>query len=302
MAIKNVVFDFDGTCTQIPVIFESYLKRYLRELNSRVMINGFTLEGKRVTDEEWKDAQEFVRENSPKAGWTLNNTSAAPAAADPYILAFESTRLILRTRREGRGEAENLPFELHGVSNEANEAPWRVEAREIFETLLKKGINVYFISNTGSTTVTKRLLELLEVEKLPPRLIVESGASKFRISELPLTPQGLSWKLPDDVIGKFENLPVVHKRTANGRPVHLRRAEYFRAICKVLNNDLERLKETVFCGDIWEMDLAMPDALGGNIHLIKRASPFDTYPYEMEAVTESKGKISEDLTGVLEWF
>jgi FMN phosphatase YigB (HAD superfamily) len=302
MAIKNVVFDFDGTCTQIPVIHEKFLEKYLTELNKRIFPqNNFSHENWKnpVTSEEWLEAQKSVRESSPKAGWTLATTPAAPAAADPYILAFESAKLILRNRRNGKGEVE-IPFELHVNASDANEAPWRTEAKEVIETLLKKNINVYFISNSSSGKITQRLKELLQADKLPPNLKVQSDAMKFRITELPIIDKKLT--IPPAVTAAFEALPPVHELSAEGRPVYLRRGEYFRAICAVLNNNPGAISDTVFCGDIWEMDHAMPGKLGGKIHLIKRASPFDTCQFELDAVKAANGKISEDLKGLLEWF
>ncbi|MEO6733626.1 MAG: HAD family hydrolase [Ferruginibacter sp.] len=298
MKIKNVVFDFDGTCTQIPVIHEQFLKRFHEELNKHIFaLNTYTLEPNPnpVSLQEWEDAKDIVRKNSPKAGWTLAVTSAAPAAADPYILAHEAAKFILRNRRKGKAEVD-LPFELHSISSAAHEAPWRNEAKEVIETLLNKKINVYFISNSGSAKITKLLKELLGKDELPPNLKVQSDANKFRISELPLADQQFS--LPANAIASYEALPVLHNVNACGRPVFLRRGEYFRSICAVLQNDIDQIKETVFCGDIWEMDLAMPHALGGKIHLVKRASPFDTYEYELKAVMASGGQFSDDLNAL----
>src|SRR5437588_6208155 len=87
--LAHIVLDFDGTCTQIPPIFEAYLDLYRKGLNWF---------GLNVTIWEWRDAQEIVRQHSPKAGWTLAGCPSAPAAADPYILADEAARLILRQR------------------------------------------------------------------------------------------------------------------------------------------------------------------------------------------------------------
>jgi phosphoglycolate phosphatase-like HAD superfamily hydrolase len=303
MAIKNVVFDYDGTCTQIPLIYDKFLERYLEELNKRLFpSNLFTADALRnpISKMEWEDAQKVVRKKSPYAGWTLETTSAAPAAADPYILAFESARLVLRNRRNGHGEVA-IPFEIHRDSNDAHEAPWRKEARNVLEKLLKKGLNVYFISNSSSTKITGRLKELLKVDELPATLKVQSDAAKFRISELPIASNPRS-SLSQKAIATFKKLPAVDTSTADGRPVYLRRGNYFAAICAALRNDASSLEDTVFCGDIWEMDLAMPYALGGKIHLIKRAAPFDTYSYEVDAVKASKGKISDNLNGLLEWF
>lgn len=290
MAINNIVLDFDGTCTQIPVIYEGYLTQYLAELNKRVFSQ------KPVTADEWRDAQQLVSNNSPKAPWTIGFSPSAPAAADPYIMAYESAKYIIRQRIPVG--IKDPPFEAHRDADEANPAPWRMEAREIIEELLKKNINVYFISNSSSKKITQRLLELLELSTLPKGIKVESDAAKFYISEL-------MWDtaLPNETKLHFENLPATVVTSDIGRPVHLRRGFYFEAICKVFNNNLDDLGSTVFCGDIWEMDLAMPYALGANIHLIDRSAPFNTYEFEYNALVNSgdRAKKSEDLKGLLNW-
>ena len=72
----------------------------------------------------------------------------------------------------------------------------------------------------------------------------------------------------------------------------------------MLNGDIGLITSTVFCGDIWEMDLAMPYALGACVHLIDRAAPFDTYEFEMNAAAAggARAKTSGDLTGLLAWL
>src|SRR5258705_6469941 len=87
--ITDVVLDFDGTCTQIPAIFDDYLEQYRLK---------FTESVGPLAKKEWNEAQAMVRKNSPKAGWMVAGCPAAPAAADPYILADESAKFVLRRR------------------------------------------------------------------------------------------------------------------------------------------------------------------------------------------------------------
>src|SRR6266478_85915 len=87
--LAHIVLDFDGTCTQIPPIFEAYLDLYCKGLNES---------GLNVTLSECRDAQAIVRQHSQKAGWTLAGCLSAPAAGDPYVLAEEPARLLLRRR------------------------------------------------------------------------------------------------------------------------------------------------------------------------------------------------------------
>lgn len=290
-SIQNIVLDFDGTCTQIQVIHRAYLDRYLEELKARVAFK------EPISRQDWQEAQDHVRANSPITGWTIATTPAAPAAADPYILAAESAKLLMRRQKI----TTDPPFEAHSVSSEAHEAPWRPEAKEVFLSLLNMKINILFISNTSSTKIEKRLLELLSVAELPAGMDVQSGANKFRICE-PTLQQADEQPLPAKVRETFEKLSATHPVLVGGRPVYLRRAMYFDAIHKALKGDLSKLPVTLFCGDIWEMDLAMPETLGAQVHLIERAAPYLTYDYEREAVRSAKGRTSSDLKGLYDWF
>src|SRR5258705_4537690 len=98
--LAHIILDFDGTCTQIPPIFEAYLDLYRK---------GLIEAGLNVTIWEWRDALAIVQQHSPKAGWTLAGCPSAPAAGDPYILADEAARLILRRR----GAAKPGPPTVH---------------------------------------------------------------------------------------------------------------------------------------------------------------------------------------------
>lgn len=304
MKIENVVLDFDGTCTQIPVIYKAYTSQYLDELN-KLLTGVLQRTGagtfQPFTEMEWEQAQRVVRERSPFAGWTLAVTSAAPAAADPYILAYESAKFILRNRKFGDLEP---PSDAHKNASNAQEAPWRPEARAVFEKLLGKGIRLFFISNSSSTTVTRRLKELFAADSLPAGIRVQSDAAKFRISELPLHQPDSGSAVAAGDLARFKTLPAVHPVSADDRPVYIRRGSYFSAICATVGGDGSSMAKTVFCGDIWEMDLAMPYALGANVHLIDRAEPFSTYPYERQALETcgARGRGSVDLNGLLDWL
>jgi hypothetical protein len=289
MNINSIVMDFDGTCTQIPLIYEAFLEQYLQGLNETVFVKS------PVTKDEWDNVEKLVRSHSPEAAWTITTTPSAPAAADPYILSLECAKYLLRSK--------NLPMDIPGTvyGNAATNhpAPWREEAKEVFNELLRHDINIIIMSNTSSVTITKRLQELFSSEDLPKGVSVKSGAQKYCIAEL-------DWdsSIPKDTRKKFHSLPVVDSHPSIDRPVYIRRGMYFESICNAFNNDLKDLDKMVFCGDIWEMDLAMPYALGAKIHLIERAEPFPTYDFERKATLHDmkRGKISDDLSGLLEWI
>jgi hypothetical protein len=285
--ITNVVLDFDGTCTQIPPIFETYLDRYWQ---------GLVKAGFDVSQADWRDSQAVVRQHSPGAGWMLAGCPAAPAAADPYILADEAAKLILRTRKDAR-PLPNINAEAYAAAA----APWRDEALETFKLLIERGVHIYFVSNSSSTFITGRIAQLVGTRKhLLSNISVQSDAGKFRICELSWPDHGA---VSEQSATKFATLPAADEGLLK-RPIYLRRGSYFEAINRVLAGDMGLLSNTLFCGDIWEMDLAMPFALGARVHLLDRAVPFSTYPYELQAIEACgrAGKRSSDLSGLLRWF
>lgn len=302
--IIKVILDFDGTCTQIPVVFEEYFHRFYRgfadyidKSRSEGLIRGGPL-----TEAEWQEVQDAVRRHSPNAGWTLGGAPAAPAAADPYILADESAKLVLRRRGM---KSPSLPHTINKEAYWACAAPWRPEALDTFTQLVAEGIAIHIVSNSSTEFIKGRLDELLASRpNLLRHVKVQSDAGKFRIGELTWDD---SSRLSDEARARFALLPAVAEKTSTGepwRPVYLRRGAYFDAINTVLAGNLEELENTVFCGDIWEMDLAMPFSLGALVHLVERAVPFSTYSYERQALNDcrDRGKVSKDLTGLLAWL
>jgi hypothetical protein len=290
--LAHVILDFDGTCTQIPPIFEAYLDLYLKGLNES---------GLNVTPSEWRNAQAIVRQHSPKAGWTVAGCPSAPAAADPYILADEAIRLILRRR----GAATPVPSTVHAKAYVTTLAPWRAEARDTFSRLVEHGVQLHFVSNSSTAFISGRLKDLFgESGPVTAKISVQSDAGKFRICELSWDDQAA---VPADAKKRFQALPVAYGENPPAeteRPIYLRRGAYFEAITRGLAGDFDALTNTVFCGDIWEMDLAMPHALGAKVHLLDRTAPFETYAYERQALQGygDRGGTSADLSGLLDWL
>src|SRR5207247_7112103 len=159
--------DVAGYCTLSPLIFEAYLDDYRKGLNEA---------GLSVTTSEWQDAQAMVRQHSAEAGWTLAGCPSAPAAADPYVLADEAARLILRRR----GATSPVPPTVHAHAYELALAPWREEALETFSRLVEHGVQLHFVSNSSTTFITRRLRDLFgDDNPVAAKISVQSGAGKF---------------------------------------------------------------------------------------------------------------------------
>lgn len=271
--IRYVILDFDGTCTQVDRVQERFLVAYGKAIHA--------------DDKAWDKALATVRKAAPHAGWTLaNSPSTAPAGADPFILAGEASALLARAR------GGNAPDVFKAVYNSCV-APFRAEVIDVLDALTKK-VKVAFISNSGEVDIGNRLTDLLPA-KLRAKIHVSGGAQKFLVKE-PL----LDSKLTATERARFEQLDAGLRVDGLQRPIYLRRGSYFEAMCDVYNRFgdadkpiVNKLEETLVCGDIYELDLAMPAALGAQVHLIERAEPFPLYEYERARM--GKGQISATL-------
>ncbi len=291
-AIKHIILDFDGTCTQIPIIYQAFLDQYLKELNMP-----------QISVLDWQNAQALVRQHSPIAGWSMSTTPSpvvpppsAPAAADPYILSGEATKYLIKTKNI----KTPVPSSAFLNASTDNPAPWREETLDVLKTMLKHDVSVHFVSNSGTQMITQRLQDLWGGAQLPATINVHGGASKFNISEPDWTDID-SW--PAWIRDLYKAVPAAETSVNIGRPIYLRRGSFISIIAALFKDEPRNmLASTVFCGDIWELDLGLPAALGANIHLIERAYPFGTYDYERKLTKAKNGKISADLNGLKEWL
>src|SRR5262249_3823202 len=142
--------------------------------------------------------------------------------------------------------------------------------------------------------VKHRLDDLLRsAPSVREKVQVVGDAQKFALQELPFDSA-----IPQERQRAFLELPAAIP--GPDRPVYLRRGRYFDALCRAVGDDA--FEDTLVCGDIWELDLAMPAQLGCSVHLITRQAPFCTYDYESQAVTAlgKRGGIGDELSSLLE--
>jgi FMN phosphatase YigB (HAD superfamily) len=281
MPIRQVILDFDGTCTLVEHIQRAFLERY-REL--------VAAEWSEAAAAQWDENLDAVRAASPTAGWMLAGTPAAPAAADPYILAGEV--VALTGRRLGERPPAAAPTWYARAYHE-NPAAWRPEVVELLGTLVEHGCAVAFVSNSDRKKVAERVGELRLAPAVAEKVQVHGNAAKFSIQEL--------WwdRQPPPLAARFQALPATAPSSLD-RPLYLRRGAYFHALATVWERNGTAPEETLVVGDVWEMDLAMPAALGCQGMLVRRPEPYPPYAYELEAAERAGAVVVDDLTGVLE--
>lgn len=265
MSLRHVVFDFDGTCTRVEDVAKAYEER---------CIEIFTKEVAPDSEPALRKALDRVRAASPGAGWMLGGAPAAPAAADPYIMFGEAMRIVQRELHIPRAK---IPDTIHARANDECEAPWRAEVGAVLAAFHAKDITIHFVSNSSTKKIEGRLDALLGADTaLRKSIRVLGDAGKFVIREIEdesVTRSMVTW---------FQSL-APSAGLVEGRPLYLRRGGYFEALCKVWNQE-NHAAQTLVCGDIFELDLAMPIALGAQVHMVRREEPYPTYAYEIDAV------------------
>jgi phosphoglycolate phosphatase-like HAD superfamily hydrolase len=210
----------------------------------------------------------------------------APATADPYLLAnFVARRLcdrlgVMTDKAERAALLDTLYREAYAQVGMA----FKPEAKEVLEALLETGLPVHVVTNAHTATVEAKLTKLAPRGR--ERLRVSGDARKFLIE--PATTEDAA----------FAAVPETMQVEALVRPVHLRRGRYYDALRRIWNDTDTSPETTLVAGDIYELDLAMPAALGASVQLVARTN---TLEYERRAIAAlgSRGGMDPSLRAIL---
>ena len=268
---RLIILDFDGTFTNVDEEAIPFLAEYRR---------GFeTLIGQPV-DEVWAAAQATVQKDPDAHGFSFEGRIVAPSHADPYILATSVAHLVLAEL----GIEDRAPG-LEGLFKSAYAASatvFRPDAGDVLDALLARGGPMYVVSNSHTESVRTKLTRLRPnvLETLP----VIGNARKFFLVA------------PDPPDARFEAVPEAMDVEHLARPVYLRRGLYYEQLRRIWQETGVEPNQTLVCGDIFELDLALPAALGATVCLVGRER---TPRWEREAVEKVGGRFTTALSGVL---
>ena len=284
-SFRYVLLDFDGTLTAPEHVTDAFLAEYRAEFLAGVGEGHAALYDRTLA---------AVRAASPQLGWTLDSYEACPIAADPYILASAVATRVLASIDQGDA-LRALPNDLYARLYTKHRAPFRPEVPDALAALHATGATLAVVSNASTGKIEARLDELLGDTALRRAIGVIGGARKFSVREATTTTPARA---------AFEALPDTTPRAtwgALGRPTWLRRGAFFDALAAVWGADAGAPAATIFCGDIWELDLVLPAALGCAVHLVERAAPLATHDEERHAAaTTPDAGFSRDLWGLVE--
>jgi FMN phosphatase YigB (HAD superfamily) len=278
MHIDCVVLDLDGTFTNLvdeAPAFQAAFPRLVADLIGKDLGSA------------WAEAERQVHALSPELGWTVEGHVVAPADADPYILASCAAQLLFDRFLLLADPAlrSDVTTALYRRAYQHTGAAFRPDAKVVLEALLERVPHVRFVTNAAEDAAQRKLTSLAPrgLEKLGLR----GDARKFLIGPA---------STPD---ARFDAIAKSKPIAGLARPLLLERGRYFDALAAIWRETGSGPETTLVCGDIYELDLALPAELGAQVHFIQRDRTFD---YELDAIRAlgPRGGASTTLTPLLD--
>ncbi len=276
----TIVLDFDGTLTDADAHAPAFHEASGQELARRLEWDDSTLR------REWQRARAVVTGLPPSAAWIVDGLGVCPATADPYLIANSVTQLLLSEHRPGLTGAALTAgvFEVHRAAYQRVPPPFRPEARSVLEELCASGYHMRVVTNSHTQAVAGMLDSLSFTGRT--QVLVRGDAGKFAVCESAAADT------------RFESLPRAVEWPGVARPIHLRRGRYFDLLSATWEETGTDPGSTLVVGDVFELDLAMPAALGAHVHLVTRAG---TPTHDQRLVRNlARGDADARLTAVLE--
>lgn len=266
-----LILDFDGTFTDVDEEAAPFLEGYragLAELAGRPI------------DDAWERALGTVQRDPDAHGFAYEDKIVAPSHADPYILATSVARLVIEELDD-----PSLHEGLEGLFRRCyaqSATAFRPDAGEVLDAVLATGRPVWVVSNSHTENVVAKL------EQLRPaalrEITVVGDARKFHLVE------------PEPSDPRFDAVPPEIDVEGLGRPLYLRRGLYYERLREIWTETGIGPERTMVCGDIFELDLALPATLGARVHLVGRDR---TPSWERELAARMGGSFSTELRGLL---
>ncbi len=270
-----LVLDFDGTMTDAEAEGAPFREGYLEDL---VVLTGLS------RDEIFALAEEFealIAGNPDKHGWVFRGQIVAPATVDPYLRIMPVARMIFdRTGTFASDEDRNRLLDgiLYKYNYRKTKIAFHPEAEEVLRSLA--GTNTYVITNSDTVPVQNKIRSLADGTDDLDWLIerVYGNAKKYVVDPT------------------FEGVEETLRIDGLNRPVLLRRRLYYETIKQLLDEQGLAWSDLVVVGDIFELDLAMPLALGARVGLVSNQF---TPPYEKTFLSNHpRGRLISSLTEI----
>ena len=246
---RLIVLDFDGTLTDAEREGAPFRDGYLEDV---------AILAARPVAEIRELAARFeaeVAEHLGRYGWLYEGNIVAPASVDPYLRAMPVTRLILDEFGVFRDENERNRI-LEGILYKYNYAKTDIVFRDGAEATLQalRAHDTWVVSNSHTDPIRNKIAILgkkpdgsCSLDWLLDRVL--GSAKKYVIDDtLEAVPRSMS-------------LPGLE------RPVLLRRGPYYGVLERLRQQAGVGWEDVVVVGDIFELDLCLPFAMGAEVAL-----------------------------------
>jgi phosphoglycolate phosphatase-like HAD superfamily hydrolase len=271
-----LVLDFDGTMTDAEAEGRPFRDGYLEDLCALVGRPAGDAEVLALADEV--EAELWRAPEAHPFLWA--GRAVAPATVDPYLRMVPIANRILDRfdalpRPVDRGRLLSTVLYKYNYAKTLGHPVFRAGAGEVLRGLA--GAEVWIVTNSDSHAVAAKLAAL---DRQAPGVAwltsrVRGQARKFDIDD--------GWT------GAPETLAVA----GLARPVLLRRRNYHAILRAILDAAGAEFADLVVIGDIFELDLAMPLALGARVGLVA-SSRMPAYEHAF-VTAQPRGRVIDDL-------
>ncbi len=273
MGIELVVLDFDGTVTEVDKEATSAVDGWRTDIGNELELSTSEIE------KEWLGAQIRIEAEPAKYGWVMGNKIVAPAYADPLVMARTISELLFDQFGVylDRPERENILQNRFFKDNYAKTGTvFKNGANHFLKEVCNK-FDVCIVTNSGTGSVVKKIAQL---PTKYPTIPIHGDAKKYILD--------LEWK----------EVPESVERAGYGRSLFLQRRMYAVVLSGLMADRELKPEQVAVVGDIYELDLLLPEHQGMQIVLTPRES---TPAFEVEAVrTCPRGYAARNLPEVLE--
>ncbi len=275
MTTKLLILDFDGTFTDAHEEAKPFIDAFRADF--------FDVLGRDVPL-AWEREEAEVLANPTRYGWRNAGVITAPAGADPYLTASCVAQGLcelfgILKNEETRSEILQTLYKKNYPLTAS--AP-RPDAKRVLEDVLARDLAVAVVTNSRTDAVTGKIAQLQA--RGADTLCIIGEAKKFVIDT-------------ESRDSTFDALSDMTLPGLDTRPVMIKRGHYYDVLCALWKDTGTTAEETLVCGDIFELDLALPLALGAQVHLVYHDR---TPPYEVAYLRDhERGSVSTDLAGVL---
>lgn len=241
-----LVLDFDGTVTDAEEEGKPFVAGYLEDLAALT---------ERSLDDVLVMAERFeveVSADPDNHGWKYGGVIVAPATVDPYLRIMPVARKIFdvcEVFMDPRDRNRLLDGILYRYNYQKTGVAFRSGAHELLSALTDTP--TYVVTNSHTDPVRGKIRALAKGSELDWLLErVHGRARKYKIDD------------------SFTEVPRAIDVDGLSRPILLRRRAYHEVLTELLRSEGLEWSQLLVVGDIFELDLALPLAMGARVGLV----------------------------------